>query len=593
MKRIKKLLALVMAMTMLLGLGLTVSAKDGLPEVGDKADVTITGLKGNPTVTLYQIAKVKYGPNGHGFVDYLWAGEDNSDLEKNNSLFQNVSEPTADEINAIAQNLLSASGTDGHLKPLDTIGPEKVTNETFTKTVGAGAYIAIITGAEEDGTVYNPILLTASYGTKDNAGNLVGGSIGAGSNYLYGSTAVAKSTTPGIDKELTAGATVDDSDSVNGEKNTASVGEVLTYTVTPTMPNYPTNATNKTFFISDTMSSGLTFDFNSLDISIEDQQVTKNPDDNTFLLGDAVIATAFQTANGFNLNFNYDKLISDSTSGAVYQPIVTYKATVNGNAVVGGDGNPNKAELYYANEPNNGKTWEEVESKPEPDKADGVFKKEDSETVYTYQLGFRKVDSENDEKFLEGAVFGIYANKDCTKLVDKVKTNTEGYAFSTNVAAGTYYIKELYAPQGYTLNEQVYKINASWTSATTTVTGTIIDRTYTTKEPSKDAVQVGWIKDGVFYALDEFNEETAAAGSYQKAYLDTENVTTTSNTTTAIPGDAGAGSVLLGENIKNTTIANLPSTGGIGTTIFTVGGCIIMIAAAALYFVNRRRSEDK
>lgn len=37
----------------------------------------------------------------------------------------------------------------------------------------------------------------------------------------------------------------------------------------------------------------------------------------------------------------------------------------------------------------------------------------------------------------------------------------------------------------------------------------------------------------------------------------------------------------------------LPSTGGMGTTIFTIGGCAIMIAAAGLYFASRRKQENK
>ena len=45
-------------------------------------------------------------------------------------------------------------------------------------------------------------------------------------------------------------------------------------------------------------------------------------------------------------------------------------------------------------------------------------------------------------------------------------------------------------------------------------------------------------------------------------------------------------------DVQNSKLASLPSTGGIGTTIFTIGGCAIMIAAAALYFVNRRKSEE-
>ncbi len=41
---------------------------------------------------------------------------------------------------------------------------------------------------------------------------------------------------------------------------------------------------------------------------------------------------------------------------------------------------------------------------------------------------------------------------------------------------------------------------------------------------------------------------------------------------------------------KNTKLTNLPSTGGIGTTIFTIGGCLIMVVASGLFFASRRKS---
>lgn len=44
-------------------------------------------------------------------------------------------------------------------------------------------------------------------------------------------------------------------------------------------------------------------------------------------------------------------------------------------------------------------------------------------------------------------------------------------------------------------------------------------------------------------------------------------------------------------NIINTKLSALPSTGGIGTTIFTIGGCVIMIAAAGLFFATRKKAE--
>ena len=44
--------------------------------------------------------------------------------------------------------------------------------------------------------------------------------------------------------------------------------------------------------------------------------------------------------------------------------------------------------------------------------------------------------------------------------------------------------------------------------------------------------------------------------------------------------------------MTDTKLSALPSTGGIGTTIFTVGGCVIMIAAAYMFFVSRRKEEQ-
>ena len=42
--------------------------------------------------------------------------------------------------------------------------------------------------------------------------------------------------------------------------------------------------------------------------------------------------------------------------------------------------------------------------------------------------------------------------------------------------------------------------------------------------------------------------------------------------------------------MRDTKLSALPSTGGIGTTIFTIGGCVVMIAAAGLFFATRKKS---
>ena len=409
------------------------------------------------------------------------------------------------------------------------------------------------------------------------------GAISSDEHYLYGSTAVAKSSSPDVDKKITDGTTLD---LTNNTINTASVGDVVDYEVTPTVPTYPENALNKTFFISDRLSEGLTFDYGSLTVTVNGAALTRSEDGNSFTYADGtVVAKAVAKDNGFNLNFVYDELVYDD-AGHVYAPVITYSGVINDNAVVGDDGNGNKV-IYYYGDPNNGETWDEVND--EPDEAEGVNKKEDEETVYTYQLAFLKKGEGEDADGLAGAKFGIYKDPDCTQLIDVVTTNENGYAVSTNVESGTYYVKELVAPTGYSLNDKVYSIKADWATATTTSTAQETERTYTTTKPSDDALQVGWIKNNTFYSFDEIGENTEG---YQAAYLESEKTTTTSSETLVKNPDKVGGTALFESAIPNTKLSTLPGTGGIGTTIFTIGGCAIMVTAAGLYFATRKKEQN-
>ena len=53
------------------------------------------------------------------------------------------------------------------------------------------------------------------------------------------------------------------------------------------------------------------------------------------------------------------------------------------------------------------------------------------------------------------------------------------------------------------------------------------------------------------------------------------------------------GIVKASDKLNDTKLNALPSTGGIGTTIFTIGGCAIMIVAAGLFFASRKKSDNK
>lgn len=583
MKKMKKLFAVILSLAMILGMSVTALAEEGTISTdangssSDKVDVKITNLTGSPTVTLYQIAEGRYqGTGASAFIDYTWA-EGLKD--------QVTTDPakgfTADDITAIVNGINT-----GTIIPIKKYDEQTNVGATYTANVGAGAYIALITNANDD-SVYNPILLTASYNAN---GQFIGGTIDAESRYLYGTNAVAKKTTPTMDKTIDTStsdgaADKDIPDDENETKWTASVGDKIDYNVALTIPSYPANAVNQTLFLADKMSKGLTYLPATLTINVGKDKVTADAN-GSFVYSGKEIATVRTAENGFYLNFKYGNLISDANTGATYPVSVSYSAIVNDKAVVAPSANENDARMYYANEPSQGSTFEPTDDKPEPDEGNGIKKIEDKEKVYTYQLAFKKIDSQDDTKVLANAVFGIYEDEACEKLIDIVKTNEKGYAVSTSVGAGTYYVREIEAPEGYSLNDTVYPVTATWKTATTTITRKEETVKYTTEAKDAEqqpAVAVGYLLDGVFY-------NTKPGEGAQPAYILKRTVTETTTTEATTNPDTVGGTVLM-TDITNTTLSQLPSTGGIGTTIFTIGGCVIMIAAAALFFASRKKSQ--
>ena len=570
----KKISALLLTAIMVLTMCSTVFAK--AVSENDTATVTITGLNKDekPTVTLYKVVKGNYSEKG--FLG-TYTKQTNVEIEDLNS-------PTQAEINTIAQRI-NSSNEENKIQPFATI-TAGVSGDTATATVnGAGVYIAIITGATN--TVYNPVYIGVSYNKES---NLSHEAISAGD--LYAGSWVVKKTSPGIKKDITSGTTSDDT-IAETDKNTVSVGDVVNYKLTPTVPSYPTNATNKTFFVSDTMSAGLDFNFESLALGAKDKNVTKTLSEDkttaTYKIDDTVIATAVKSGNGFNMNFSYDGLDSlngDTEKGRMPELTVTYNARVNESAVVGSQGNTNDAKIYFSNKPNNGDTWKDVNNKP--DSATGVTNKSDRKTVYSYQIALKKVDATNHDEVLRGAVFGIYSDEDCTNLVDEITTNDKGLAVSTAVAKGTYYVKELVAPDGYSLSTDVKTVTAQWTTATSTVAGETTRTQYTTDvDQSVDGKQVGYIKDGKFY-----RSNTGIDGA-DPAYVKSTSTTVATEVSTTVVNGAGTVPTLVTTPVTNTKMSSLPSTGGMGTYLFTIIGVVVMAGAAGAFFISRRKGSEE
>ena len=557
MKRFKKLASMLMSLMMVLGMSaVTVNAAGPLDKT---AKITIENVEDGSTVKLYKIWQANYNASGDSITG--WTKADGTNFADN-------SKPTAEEINTIAAGLQA-----GSITALDTT-TDTVSGTTYTYDVtdGASAYIAVITSKNGSDTIYNPILLSVKYA--GDSTDLSDETINTTSSYLYGAKTVAKSSKPTVDKK--AEATTDPTGN-DGDHETGKVGDTVTYTLDIAMPVYPSNATNKTFYITDNLAEGLTFNYDSLTVKVGDTTYTIDTASNELKdAGGNVIGKTVKNENGFEISFDYDALNYNN-------PVVTYTATINSDAVIGRDGNDNTFILYYAKNPTQGTTYTELP--PQSDKNIKVI--EDNKKVYTYQISFKKTDDSDEKNPLAGAVFGIYKDRACTKLVDTVTTNEKGYASSSQVGFGTYYVKEITAPAGYALNSTVFEVTSSWATVTTKSTSETVTTSYTSNiDEATVKEQAGWLKDNVFYSLDN----KPSGDNVVAAYIKNTTTTTASESTFTTNSGQGAGVVVM-PDIINTKNPELPSTGGMGTVIFTVVGAGLITLAIALKLSRRKESE--
>lgn len=575
MKKAKKFLAGLLAATMLAAMG---AAPAMAAAQMDMATIlTVKGVEEGATVKLYQIWKGKYNDSKDSFIG--WDKKENLD-------FADSAAPKQAEIADFAAKVQSETAKYTHATEDMTPGAvsDKKADYTYNVTDGAGVWIAIVTPAQGSKTVYNPILLAAGYKVTGGAVNLEEPSVAVTDKYLEAPPVVAKSTTPGVEKEASA--------TPDADKITASVGQPVVYKVTPTMPQYPKGAINRTFFFSDTMSEGLTFDYASLTVKWNNNMIKAN-ENGEFQQGGKTIAKAVKNGNGFHLAFIYDEL-------NYIAPTLEYKAILNEKAVVGLDGNTNEVKMFYTNNPAQGPNHDDPNTPPDPQTDKTIVEEKKEKKVYTYQISFKKTGVDTDAQKLPGAVFGIYEDQQCTKLIDTVTTNAEGYAVSNQVGKGTYYIKEITAPAGYTLNTKVYQAEAQWASVTTTTTSQHATTEYTSNiDEATVKTQVGWLKDNVFYRLDAKPDGTDV--QVLKAYVKSTTTNTETETTIQTNQAAGSGTVStfveLGQNqdltaIPNTKTPTLPSTGGMGTYLFTAIGVALMALAAGLSLAKRRKVQQ-
>lgn len=383
-----------------------------------------------------------------------------------------------------------------------------------------------------------------------------------------------KESTPTVEKKVQETNDSADSNKTTNWQDAADYdeGDSINYRLKGTLPSDYSSYGTYSYKFTDTLSAGLTYNNDakvyvadhSIDVTstIEDiTDTTKYHDVTSWFVISPVSNYAGNNSNytdGHVLTLTCDNLKSKDdndtdvnlTSDSVF--IVRYSAKLNDSAQMGSAGNPNKVTLTYTNNPYNAGD------------GDTTTTPEDEVTVYTYKIQPTKYADDTDHK-MSGAIFELYkkggvTRKDSSKtdftqtdvnysagtgytLVAKVTTASDGLITFNRIDAGDYILHEAYAPAGYkTVSDISFTVSATY--------DTDLDDT-----------------NNVAYGL---------------------NVTNLNGGALSVSDDK---STVTG-NIIDTSSSKLPSTGGIGTTIFYVCGGSLVAIAAALLITKKRASAE-
>lgn len=508
MKHSKKLASLLLALVMALSLAVTAFADESTTY-----SITISNSTAGHTYEAYQI-----------FTGDLATNEARNKVLSNivwGSGVSKAGQVALGDAAAKAETLTTEADAKAFAK---AVAPYLTTVAGSANTVTDGKYV--ISG-----------LAAGYYLVKDQDGSLTGDN-DSYTEYIIqvvgNVTATPKSDVPKVQKKVK-----DINDSTDTTKTDwqdsadYDIGDSIPFQLKATLADNVSAYTTYKVVFHDTLSKGLTY----------------NKDAKVYIGG--VETTGFTVTATVNDDGTTTLTVScDDVKalGATNSSVITveYTATLNENAVLGSEGNPNEVYLEYSNNPNKSEVGDnETGNTPE-----------DVVIVFTYKVVVNKVDGEGNP--LSGAEFTLEKyNKETGKweTITVVK-NEEGTIFTfSGLDDGSYRLTETKTPVGYNTIDPIYFV---------------IEATHgeTADAPTLKTLNA--------YLTD-------ANGNKQTEMKDGESVNIDLGTV-----DLTAGSITT--TVVNKSGSKLPSTGGIGTTIFYVLGGVLVLAAVVLLVTKKRMS---
>ena len=412
------------------------------------------------------------------------------------------------------------------------------------------------------------------------------------------------------------------------KENTAAVGDTVTFEVTIPVPDTTAYKDHFIFNMYDKLPTGLTFTgIQSVTINgatvpeATDTPVTgthasytltaKTGDANYAAYEAPADAVAAVGGQSIKVVFNNFKAYVESVNAIGENVVITYTAVVNDDAVYGSTGNQNEVQFVYSNDPNHDYNGDE----PDTDEPTGETPKDHTKT-FVAGIEILKINGANNNP-LANAEFEISSeayNKVVTKGTRFEKTPYTAQTGETLETGNYWKLKDgsytTTDPATPNMNTTQYEsttdkyVKVTWdkivyepstANKVTYVTGTDGKIVVKGLKPGTYIIKETHAPDGFNKIDDEIkividwdatsvSESTTTAASFKLGTGTTTGVT--------LDADGSSANAIYKTTVKNNQGTTLPSTGGIGTTIFYVVGSIMVVAAGVLLITKKRMNRE-
>lgn len=554
----KKCLTLLLALALLFTMAVPAAAA---PTTYNK-EITFTDVAQGDTVKAYQV--MKYAANYNAYIFDTGFEKAIGQYKPANTTFDKYFAGIDEEILKDLMVYYSAHTAGGSLAGHDALTfpavyTEKTagTDGTVSMTLEPGYYLFLVATKAENDKIYQPV--TAFVQVKNEKVSVYA----AGTEITETPNVAFKSTTgPIIEMKVK-----DDKLTAPAWKDTAAgkVGEEMDFYIQVTTPAYKGKATLTTLDLEDTLA-GLEYVAGSVGVYTTQDIATASAVANAVTV-DAGAYTAGSQKVTFKLNY---RNVCDAT-GAV-SVYVHYKAVVKAEAAVKDAVTSGSAVLKYATsvEPTVVKTTAATTA-----------------TVHTYAFSLAKTSDEDKEdgtgkKPLTNAGFTLYsdAGMAAANAVSMIKETVGGETYYRPALAGETGVTVLLADMGADKNTLLVR---GLDAATYYLKETKVPSGYYAPKGGF-AVQLTGEREAVGETL---NGKLAAASSFTATNPTTDGVLINRSGLNITEQNR------LDASLKNSSTPVLPTTGGVGTVIFTVVGLLCMGAALWFFLFARRRRKDE